>query len=225
MSDIGHDIMTTSVNQNNGAISAQIGDAVNGEVVCDNAEWWQHVGFASRPSRAERGASACQVLSHETSGRDICYSSRDLRSQKAAAALKEGETIIFASGPNGAGTGSVHLHDDGSAARIDTIVKNGNGSGGADVKLSVSSDGTVTLDAGNGTNIVVSASGSVNVSASASVSVDAPSVSLGGSGGIPVVTDAGSLLAWITTVSAALTNLGIPNVPPVTITSLKVTAA
>ncbi len=209
------DVLGTSVNDKNGAISAQTGDSVSQESVAEEAEWFQHVGFASRPARAEPGKSACQVLTVERTGRDVCYASRDIRRAPPYGALGEGETVLFASGPNNQGTGCVELRDDGTDASVLLYVRQGNVAGGEKVRVEVTSSGVVNIVAGQA-SVVVDAAGAVYV--------HAPSVSLGGAGGAPVVTDAGALAAWITTVSTALTGLGIPNTPPVALTATLVTA-
>lgn len=175
--DTGIDILGTSVNATNGAISAQTGDSVNGEVECNEAEWWQHVGFASRPSKAEPGKPACQAVSIETTGRDVCIASRDIRGTKIYGSLGNGETCVFANGPDGSGTGLVLLSDDGNKATVKVGVKQGNQSGGSEVSIAVSSDGKVTVTSGP-TVITVDASGTVNVQAT-SMSIDAATVTLG----------------------------------------------
>jgi len=215
MSDV-HDALTTSVNSKNGAISAQIGDSTSSEVVSDEAEWIQHVGFASRPSKAVAGQPSCQVLTIETTGRDVCYASRDLRGTTAYGALGDGETCIFANGPNGGGTGLVIMKDDGSAASAEMSVRRGNASSGGKVRVSVSSDGKVTIETGTASIVVDAVTGAATITAT--------SVALGGSGGLPVVVDGGTLQAWITTVATGLNGLGVVNTPPVGIVSTKVTA-
>lgn len=215
MSEEGLDVLGTSVNDKNGAVSAQLGDAVSQEAVAEDAEWFQHVGFASRPARATPGKSSCQVLSLERTGRDVCYASRDLRKAPPYGALGEGETCLYANGPNGTGTATAELRDDGTDASVVLSVRQGNASNGGAVRVELSSDGKVTITAG---------SASVVVDASGSISVHAPSVSLGGTGGAPVVVDSGALLTWITTVATGLNGLGVANTPPVSITATSVTA-
>lgn len=215
MSDIGNDVLSTALNTKNGAISAQLGDSVNGEKTADEAEWIQHVGFASRPAKAEPGKPACQVLSMERTDRDIVYASRDLRGTTIYGSLGEGETCVFANGPNGQGTGLVSLKDDGSTATVTMSVKQGNTSGGSDVKISVASSGTITIVTGSST---------ITVEQNGAITIEGTSVSLGGSGGSPVVVDSGALLTWIGTVSTGLAGLGVPNTPPTAITATRVTA-
>jgi hypothetical protein len=208
--DIGHDVLGTSINTKNGAISAQIGDSVSSETVADEAEWFQHVGFASRPSKAELGKSACQVLSLERTDRDVCYASRDLRGASIYGALGEGETCLYANGPNGSGTGLLTLKDDGQTATISISTKQGNASGGGAIKIEVSSAGTVTISAGPAT---------LTVDQSGSVTIEAPTVNLGASGGSAVCVNAAALQAWVSVVGAGLNSLGVTNTPPVGLVS------
>lgn len=216
MNDV-HDALTTSINSKNGAISAQLGDSTNSEVVSDEAEWIQHVGFASRPAKAVAGQPSCQVLTIETTGRDVCYASRDLRGTTAYGALDDGETCIFANGPNGGGTGLVILTNDGNRnADVEMSVRRGDVSSGGKVRVNVSSDGKVTIETGTASIVVDAVTGAATITAT--------SVALGGAGGLPVVVDGGTLQAWITTVATGLNGLGVVNTPPVGIVSTKVTA-
>jgi len=222
--DIGVDVLSTTLNTKNGAISAQLGDSVVGEKTSDEAEWMQHVGFASRPAKAEPGKSACQVLSLERTDRDIVYASRDLRGTSVYGALGEGETAIFAGGPNNQGTSLVTLKDDGSEATITMGVKQGNSSGGSPVHIAVKSDGNITIKTGTTTITVNGQTGDV--------SIDATTIALG-LGGSPVVVNNNptgtpltpSLAEWIATVSTGLTGLGIVNTPPPALLATKVTAS
>jgi hypothetical protein len=211
------DVLSTARNTKNGALSAQLGDSVNGETTADGAEWFQHVGFASRPSRAEPGKPSCQALVVETTGRDVCYASRDLRGSLAYGELGEGESCVYANGPNNTGTGVIAARDDGTTATLELLVKRGNSSGGAAVRVIVSSDGSVTVESGAASVVVDGVTGAV--------AVHGTSVTLGSSGGAPVVVDPGTLTAWLTTVSTALSGLGVPVTPPAGILSTKVTAS
>lgn len=216
MSDIGNDVLGTSINTTNGAISAQIGDSVNREVTCDNAEWIQHVGFASRPASAEPGKSSCQVLSIERTDRDICYASRDLRGTKLYGSLGAGETCIYANGPRATGTSIISLKDDGTDATIALEVRQGNSSSGNPIRVTVKSTGEVKIVAGSCQVTINGQTGDITI--------DGSSVNLGGVGGAPVVVDAGTLMTWITAVATGLNGIGIVNTPPVGITSTKVKA-
>jgi len=213
--DIGHDVLGTTVNPTNGAISAQLGDAVAQETVSDDATWFQHVGFASRPSKAEPGKPSCQVLSMERTDRDVVYSSRDIRGAPNYGAIGEGETVIYAKGPNGNGTSFVALRDDGSAATITLQNKIGNASSGAVVKLEVKSTGAVEITTGGAT---------ITVDQSGAISIHGSSVSLGGVGGTSIVKDAAALQAWVAIIGAGVAALGVVNTPPTTLVATTTTA-
>lgn len=141
----GADVLGTRQNEK-GTILAQTGDVVGEEAHSDNAEWWQHVGFASRPAKAVAGKSACQVITINQGSNDICIASRDLRGSSLYGTLRDGETCVYAPGPTNQGTGRILLQDDGSGAIITitagatTIVINGS---------SVSVNGT-QVNIGNG---------------------------------------------------------------------------
>lgn len=210
MNDIGHDVLGTSINTKNGAISAQLGDSVSSEAIAEEAEWFQHVGFASRPSKAEPGKSACQVLSMERTDRDVCFASRDLRYSAAYGALGEGETCLYATGPNGTGTALVALSDDGQSASVNLSVKQGNSSGGSPVSIRVATDGKITLTSG---------SAKITIDQSGSVTIEGTSINLGALGGTSVCVNAAALQSWVATVGAGLNGLGVVNTPPVGLAS------
>lgn len=214
--DTGLDVLGTTVNQQNGAISAQLGDSATSEATRDGAEWWQHVGFASRPSRATQNGASCQVLSTEGIDRDVCYASRDLRSQAAAKALGDGETMIFAPGPDTTGTGRLELLDDDASATIKLSVRAGNDPAQPRIGIEVSSGGSVTISAGSTT---------ITIDQAGTVTVQATTIALGGAGGLPVVTNTPALVAFFAGVAAALTGLGVPTVPPSVYTATTTTAA
>ena len=136
-----------SAQTSKGVITIQTGDPVTREVVSDNAEWWQHVGFASRPARPTPGKSACQVIALTQGSNDIAIASRDTRCGLPAG-LGPGETVVFAGGPENAGTGQVRLEDNGSRALITIQARRGNTASGEIVKIELGSDGTIKAETG-----------------------------------------------------------------------------
>lgn len=136
--DHGSDVLGTT-QDTQGTITVQLGDAVAGEVSCDNAEWWQHVGFASRPAKAEQGAPACQAVSLNGGRNDQVIATRDLRGSGIYGTLNEGEVCVYASGPTNKGTGQILLQDDGTNATITILV------GGGTKIVIKQSDGSVTI--------------------------------------------------------------------------------
>lgn len=119
----GTDVLGTKQNEA-GTISAQTGDVVGEEVHSDDAEWWQHVGLASRPAKAIAGKSACQAVTINQGSNDLIIATRDLRGSGIYGTLREGETCLYAPGPTNTGTGRVLLQDDGTNSTI-TITANG----------------------------------------------------------------------------------------------------
>jgi hypothetical protein len=113
----GADVLGTTQNEQ-GTILAQTGDVVGEEAHSDGAEWWQHVGFASRPAKAKAGESACQVVTLEQGSNDVCIASRDIRGASLYGTLGEGETCVYAGGPDNAGDCKITLKNDGSAKAI-----------------------------------------------------------------------------------------------------------
>lgn len=111
--DVGIDILTTEITSK-GTLSAQTGDVVAEQVSSANCEWWQQVGFASRPPKPQPGVAACQGVTLNRGDRDIVIATKDLRSQAIYGNLKEGETCLYAAGPDGNGQGRVSLKADGS---------------------------------------------------------------------------------------------------------------
>lgn len=137
--DIGADILSSEISSN-GAISVQYGDSVNEEVRGDGAEWWQHVGFASRPSNATSGSPSCQAVVIDQSDYPVVVASRDLRSASLAGQLGPGETAVYAAGPDGQGSPRVYLSSK-STSDESIIIKV------KDTTITVKQDGSVVIDA------------------------------------------------------------------------------
>jgi hypothetical protein len=131
---IGADILGTTVDAAKGTILAQMGSAFDNVVEANKAEWWQHVGFASRPSKPKasgdpnQGAACCQGIAIRRTDHDIIFGSRDLRSLDVLKNLDHGESAIFAAGPNGTGQAGVYTKGSGAVvlATTDDNTKTGN---------------------------------------------------------------------------------------------------
>lgn len=145
--DVGVDVLATDV-ADNGTVSAQTGSLLTEEVGSANAEWWQHVGFASRPARAQPDVGACQCVTLNRGDRDVCIASKDIRGQAIYGNLKDGEACVYAPGAQG----KVSFKADGSIALYTTDDNTPNGNG---VYLKLAKDklqfiapwGTMTFDA------------------------------------------------------------------------------
>jgi hypothetical protein len=116
----GADVLGTTQNEQ-GTLLAQTGDVVGEEAHSDGAEWWQHVGFASRPAKAKAGESACQAVTLEQGSNDVCIASRDIRGAALYGRLGEGESCVYAGGPDNAGTCKVTLYNAGAATTIEAL--------------------------------------------------------------------------------------------------------
>ncbi len=117
---IGIDLLKTSVDAVTGKILAQLGSVVGEITDSDNAEWWQHVGFASRPSKAVAGKSSAQAVVIKRSDHDICVASQDPRSLEMYGNISDGETCVYAAGEDGTSQGRILLKTDGSVSLFTT---------------------------------------------------------------------------------------------------------
>lgn len=94
---IGLDVLKTSLSTATNLIVAQLGNAVTQVATSDDAEWWQHVGFASRPRVPTPGQGAAQVVVITRSDHDAVIASKDDRAAGIYGQLADGETAVFAS--------------------------------------------------------------------------------------------------------------------------------
>lgn len=124
---VGFDILTTVVNEKTRKVLAQIGSVLAEKTDADNAEWWQHVGFLSRPSKPEAKTKAAQAVVIRAGDHDIIIASQDDRGRQLYGNLKEGETCVYASGVNGLGQARSLWRDDGAITHYTT---EGNVAGG-----------------------------------------------------------------------------------------------
>ena len=223
--DIGASILGSTLNTKTGTITVQTGDAINSEVHSDGAEWWQHIGFASRAAKSIPGKSSCQSIAITQSRRDICIASRDIRGNTIYGNLKEGETAIYAAGPSNIGTGRTMYKDDGTLASITHLVQEVNSVDGNPILMQLSSDakinianstyGAISLDT---EGIHIASMGKLDLGCTgalglvgATLALNAGAVLLGASSN-PVayegiVKGGPQFAAWTAAVSAALTAL------------------
>jgi hypothetical protein len=110
----GVDILNTVIDATTRTIVAQVGDVGAQKADSDAAEWWQHVGFLSRPPKPKAQQAAAQAVTFRAGDRDVCIASRDLRGQALAGSLGYGETCVYAPGSDGAGQARILLKSDGS---------------------------------------------------------------------------------------------------------------
>ena len=135
--DIGVDILKTVRSLATGLITAQTGDSVTKTTNGDNAEWWQHVGFVSRPAVPTAGQAACQAVVIKRSDNDAIVATRDARGSSIYGSLADGESCLYAPGAQG----RVLLKADGS---VNIYTTSDNTSSGQSVILTVAS-GAVSI--------------------------------------------------------------------------------
>lgn len=155
---VGLDILSTVRDTVTKTILANLGDVVTEQSESDEAEWWQHVGFASRPSEADKTAHvAAQCVTLRTGGRDAVIASRDLRGQTLAGNLQPGETCIYASGADGASQARILLKDTGM---ISLYTREGNtATGGGMVFMIDPATDSITMTNSLGIGIVIDPDG------------------------------------------------------------------
>jgi phage gp45-like len=134
--DIGVDILKTSKTNAATFITAQIGNVLTSIATGDVSEWWQHVGFASRPRAPQPGAGAAQAVVIKRSDHDAVIASRDSRSAAVYHSLADGETAIFAS----EGDAIIILRANGTIEVTGGTVKIGDSAAAALAKAAAISD-------------------------------------------------------------------------------------
>lgn len=154
---VGLDILTTTVNSATKRILAQTGDVVKDATDSDGAEWWQHVGFASRPPKPQAGKQAAQAVVLKTSDRDVAIGSVDQRGLALYGNLDHGESCLYAAGEDGEAQARVLLKKDGS---INLYTRKGNTSSGAGMVVQIDAmNGAIRLINDKGYGIIIDADG------------------------------------------------------------------
>lgn len=223
----GFDVLFTKLTATTKKIIANLGNANGATSATDNAEWFQHVGFASRPSKPTRegnkldgpstGRRAAQAVVIRMGDRDVVIASQDLRNLDIYGQLGDGETALFATGEDGKAQARVILKADGS---INLLTKKGNAADGAGVGLFIRPDGSITALGADGAAVIlgddgsvkvfnksgalqITSSGGVKLASTEKVDISAPAVTLGGPSALPVAV-APSVVAAITALQAQL---------------------
>lgn len=131
--EYGWSVLRTTVDAVTSVVIAQLGDILTERVHDDNAEWWQHVGFSSRPAPPEAKKKAAQTLSLRGPSAARIFASRDLRGLPPD--LADGETCVYSAANDGTIAARVTARSGG---RIEVLTK-ADGSG-ANVVLDPSDD-------------------------------------------------------------------------------------
>jgi hypothetical protein len=222
---VGQDILYSeaSVDKKN-TILVQTGNATVDEANSTGgspAEWWQHVGFASRPSPVSssgKNADAAQGIVINRSDFDIVVASRDTRYQSIYGSLKPGETCLYSTGSEGKSQARILLKDNGS---INLFTSAGNATGGAGMGIFVDPAGSITMATPSKCALMLSDDGaklfspkgavqitdaSTKISSTGKVLISAPAIVLGGPAAMPVatLTDITALATAITTALALI---------------------
>ena len=169
---VGFDILNTTVDKTTKKITCQLGSVVGKTVDTDGAEYWQQVGFASRPPKPDAGKEAAQAVSIKGGDRDTVIATQDLRGLKLYGSLEHGETCIYAAGEDGKGQARILLKKDGSVA-LYTLQGNDENGQSCTIQLLPSgeihlatpfggisiTDGKMTLLSASGAGVECSASG------------------------------------------------------------------
>lgn len=199
--EIGAAILATTVSEKKKQVTAQTGSNVgDGFTESDNVEWWQHVGFCSRPANPEKGKTAAQAFVVRGGGHDCAIASQDARGQELYGNLQPGETAMYAAGPDGTAQARILLKKDGS---INIFTKKGNESSGAGMGLFVNADGSISIASHNGAALLigtdgsiklfnasggvqVASDGSIKIASGAKVEMSGGSITMGGPTALPV---------------------------------------
>lgn len=207
---VGVDILNTTVSSKTKKILAQTGDVNgSGQTDADNVEWWQHVGFASRPANPEKGKQAAQALVLRQGGHDAAFASQDLRGLDIYGQLAPGESCVYATGADGTAQARILLKANGS---INLFTKAGNDSGGAGMGIFINPDGSISIANPTGAAVLIGDDGAIKI--------------FNGSGGIQV-TDGGDIKLGSggkVVISGGSVTIGGPSALPIAIGPNVVTA-
>lgn len=221
---VGIDILRTTVSATTKRILAQTGSVVGKTTDADNVEWWQHVGFVSRPPKPEPGKAAAQGVGFRQGGNDVIFASQDARGLELAGQLADGEFCVYAPGEDGKAQARILGKKDGS---LHLFTKKGNTDGGKGITVSIGSDGAISIASSEGNAVLlgsdgsvkvfnasgalqIKADGSVKLASGGKVEISGGSITLGGLASLPlavgpqVVTAITALQTQITAVSSAL---------------------
>lgn len=117
---VGEDILVTRRDEDTNTILAQTGDVIAEETQSQESVVWQHSGFCSRPPNAIAGKSSAQAIVLRSSQYDAIVATRDLASQQMYGLLNEGESCLYAAGPDGQSQARVLCKSDGSINLVTT---------------------------------------------------------------------------------------------------------
>ena len=151
------DVMTTTVTSKLKRILAQIGSNTGRTVDGVNSEWWQHVGFISRPSKPVAGKASARAVAIRKGTIDAIIASEDDRGLELKGNLKEGETCVYAPGEDGKGQARALFKANGGI-NLYTRVGNKEDGAGMIVQLDAEND-AIRITNGKGYGIIIDSNG------------------------------------------------------------------
>lgn len=224
--DVGVDVLSTAIDAVSRRIFAYLGDVKAQDGESDKATWMQHVGFASRPGRPIAGKSAAQCVRIRRSDGDVVLGSCDARTLAMYGALDDGETCIFAGGPDGTAQGRSLWKKDGSVNHYTRVGNSPDGAGmimqldaannavrllnGLGFGIIADADG-VTITAGAAT-ITIAQDGKITIVGSTTTQLDGASIVLGANPTLnpvsnQVMVNPASLIQFLTSLVAAIATI------------------
>lgn len=155
---VGIHVLRTTIDATTKRILCQIGRVFGkGQVVAENVQWWQHVGFASRPPKAVPGDEAAQAIVLSRGGTDIAIASQDLRGLEIYGNLSDGETCVYSTGEDGNAQARALFKKDGS---ISLYTRKGNTSSGAGMLIQMdAANGAIRLINDQGYGLIIDSTG------------------------------------------------------------------
>lgn len=167
---VGIGVLRTIVSETK-AILAQTGDAATNRTEADGVAWWQHIGFLSRPSKAEAGKRSAEAIALRFHGHDVIIASRDLRGLELAGELKDGETCVYAPGADGKGQARTLYKADGS---IHHYTRVGNSESGAGMTVQLDAQGNaIRVLNGDGFGLIIGPEGVVLTAGESTLTLNA----------------------------------------------------
>lgn len=139
---VGIDVLGTKVSEKTKRVLAKIGDVFTGVADSDNVEWWQHVGFVSRPPLPANSKDAAQAVVIQSGDRDVAVASCDLRGLELAGNIQPGETCVYASGSDGAAQPRLLMKGSGT---VSLFTRDGNVASGQAVAIQANADSTIGI--------------------------------------------------------------------------------
>jgi hypothetical protein len=201
---LGAAVLKTTVDTVTNTILAQLGSIADEYVYADDADWYQHVGFASRPSQPVKNKSAAECVSI-IGDREVVIASRDLRGLAIYGNMNDGETCVYAGGSDGNAQARVYCRADGSVTLMTTDTNTGPDKGGQVVALRISPQGGLEFTSQWG-SMVLDKTG-FHVKTAAGPRIDMGGLTIPGLSAIPGIGTLVNSMGSYATISAPFVNI------------------